>query len=99
MLEVTVNVNREQILAQVHAVRIKPKTKRVKDGTICTYKIMFNNEQVDTMTGAYGCGIDLAIEMLKRFDKTRYMMLYMAKAEESMAASLGVPAPMIGKNK
>ncbi len=67
MLEVTVNVNREQILAQVHAVRIKPKTKRVKDGTICTYKIMFNNEQVDTMEGAYGCSLSLAIKLLEHF--------------------------------
>ncbi len=82
MLEVSININRKQILAQVHAVRIKPKTKHVKDGTICTYNIMFNNEHVDTMTGAYGCGIELAIEMLKRYDKTRYMIIYMAKMEQ-----------------
>ncbi len=99
MLEVTINVNREQILAQVHAVRIKPKTKHVKDGTICTYKIMFNNVQVDTMIGAYGCGIDLAIEMLKRFDKARYMMIYLAKTEKAIGESLGVSASMVGKSK
>ena len=82
MLEVSVNINREISLAQIHAVRISPKSKTVKDGTICTYKIMFMNEHVDTMKGQYGCGIDLAIQMLKQYDKERYMMLYLIKQEE-----------------
>ncbi len=99
MLEVNVNINREINLATIAAVRIKPRGKTVKDGTVCTYKIMFNNVQVDTMEGAYGCGVELAIEMLKRFDKTRYMMIYLARTEKDVADSLGVPASIIGENK
>ncbi len=45
---------------------------------------MFNNTKVDQMKGAYGCGIDLAIEILKRFNKEQYMMMYLIKQEEKL---------------
>jgi len=82
MLEVSVNINREVLLAQIHAVRVKPKTKKVKEGTVCTYKIMYNNVHVDTLEGAYGCGIKLAIAMLEKYDKERYMLIYLTKTEK-----------------
>ena len=73
MLEVTVNINREKIVAQLHAVRTKPKSNKVKDGTICTYNIVYANEVVGIMKGAYGCSVDLAIELLKRFKEDGHM--------------------------
>jgi len=76
MLEVSVNINREILLVKVHAVRIKPKGD-IKDGEICTYKIMFHNVHVDTIEGPYGCGIKLAIQILEKYDKDRYMLIYL----------------------
>ena len=73
MLEVTVNINREQIVAQLHAVRTKPKTKTVKDGTVCTYNIVYNNTVVGSMTGKYGCGVDLAIQLLERWKEDSHL--------------------------
>ncbi len=81
MLEVTVSINREVMVAQIHAVRISPKTNKVKDGTICTYDIMFNNVKVDTMRGDYGCGVGLAIQMLRQYDEVKYTLIYLEKME------------------
>lgn len=72
MLEVTVNINREKIVAQLHAVRTKPKGCKIEDGTMCTYNIVYKNEIVGEIEGPYGCGIDLAIELLKKFKKDEY---------------------------
>ena len=79
MLEVTVNINRQKIVAQLHAVRTNPKTKTVKEGTICKYNIVYNNIVVDFIEGKYGCGVDLAIELLKRYktSATRYKVISM----------------------
>ena len=73
MLEVTVNVNREKIIAQLHAVRTKPKTKTVKDGTVCTYNIVYDGTTVGTMTGKYGCGVNLAIALLEKWKEEGHM--------------------------
>ena len=67
ILEVSVNINRKQILAQLHAVRTKPKGCKIEDGTECTYNIVYSNHVVDTMTGKYGCGLDLAIKLLEKW--------------------------------
>ncbi len=45
---------------------------------------MFNDTKVDQMKGPYGCGINLAIELLKRFDKERYTMIYLNKQEKKL---------------
>ena len=73
MLEVSVNINREKILAQLHAVRTKPRGNSVKEGTICTYNIVYANEVVGVMKGAYGCSIDLAIKLLEKFKEDGHM--------------------------
>ncbi len=69
MLEVHVNINRKQTLATLHAVRTKPKTKTVKPGTICKYNIVYEGQVVGNMEGAFGCGIDLAIQLLEHWKK------------------------------
>jgi len=69
MLEVTVGINRKLTLAQLHAVRTKPKSDKIKNGTICTYDIVYDNTTVDAMQGAYGCGVDLAIQLLEKWKK------------------------------
>ena len=86
MLEVTVNINREQIVAQLHAVRTKPKTKNVKEGTMCTYNIVYNNTVVGSMTGKYGCGVDLAIALLEHWkeDGHIYRMVSVMKTIEEI---------------
>lgn len=78
MLEVTVNINREIIVAQLHAVRTKPKECKIKDGTICTYNIVYENITVGQLKGKYGCGIDLAIKLLEAFKKDSYLYKYIA---------------------
>ena len=86
MLEATISVNREKLLAQLHAVRTKPRGKTVKEGTICTYNVVVNNQVVDTMTGAYGCGIDLGIELLKKYrdNKTLYTAIVVMRKMEGV---------------
>ena len=73
MLEVHVNINREQTLATLHAVRTKPKSKKVREGTICTYNIVYEGVTVGSMEGAYGCGINLAIKLLEEYKKNQYI--------------------------
>ena len=84
MLEVSVNINREVIVVQLHAVRTKPKGCKIEKGVICTYDIVYNNVVVGQLKGAYGCGVDLAIELLKNFKKNNevYKMLSLYKAIE-----------------
>ncbi len=86
MLEVTVNVNREMIVAQLHAVRTKPKGCKVEKGTMCTYNIVYENRVVGTMEGAYGCGVDLAIKLLEKFkeDGLIYKTIAMYEMMEEM---------------
>ena len=80
ILEVTVNINREIIVAQLHAVRTKPKGKNcaIEKDTMCTYNIVYQNEVVGTMTGAYGCGIDLAIKLLEKFKEHGHIYKFIA---------------------
>ncbi len=84
MLEVYVGINREHTIANLHAVRTKPKTKTVKEGTICKYNIVYLGITVDNMEGSYGCGIDLAIKLLKKWKENQktYKMLAMIKLSE-----------------
>ncbi len=84
MLEVSVNVNREVTVAQLHAVRRLPKTKTVKDGIICTYDIVYMNVTVGTLKGAYGCGVNLAIQLLEKYrdNKDMYKTIAMIKLTE-----------------
>ena len=71
-------------LANVHCVRVKPKTKTVKTTTMCTYHIMYMNTHVDTIKGKFSCGIELAIQMLKQYDKDRYLLIALAKEPDSL---------------
>ena len=84
MLEVSVNINRKVIVAQLHAVRTKPKSKTVKPGTNCTYNVVYNDVVVDTMYGKYGCGVDLAIALLEKFKENNqmYKVIAMIKLTE-----------------
>ena len=80
MLRVTIDINGE-IIHQIHAVRTNPKTKTVKNGTICTYDIVYKGVTVDTMKGRYGCGVDLAIKLLERFKENSAIYSMLAKAK------------------
>ncbi len=80
MIEVSVGINRESYLAQIQAVRVKPK-RTPRDGELCTYNIMLMGEVVDTFKHNYGCGIEMAIEMLKRYDKKKYLYILLSKKE------------------
>ena len=73
MLEVSVNINREITVAQLHAVRKLPKSKTVKEGTVCTYDIIYLGIAVGSMKGKYGCGIDLAIQLLEKFKENHHL--------------------------
>ena len=73
MLEVSVNINREITVAQLHAVRKLPKSKTVKEGTVCTYDIIYLGTTVGNMKGKYGCGVDLAIQLLKKFKENHHL--------------------------
>ncbi len=85
MLRTTIDIN-GTIIEQLHAVRTKPKTKTVKEGTVCTYNIIYNDVIVDTMTGAYGCGINLAIQLLEKLrdNKNIYQTISIIKLSEEM---------------
>lgn len=71
-------------IATLHAVRTKPKTKNVEDGVICTYDVVYNNVIVGSITGAYGCGVDLAIKLLEEWKENseNYKLLSIYKKIE-----------------
>ncbi len=85
MLRVAVDINGKVDVAILTAVRTHPKTKTVEEGTMCTYTIYYSGEPVDYMKGVYGCGVDLAIQLLERYKKnatlfkTKAMILKMEK--------------------
>ena len=97
MLEVTVNINREVMIAQLHAVRTRPKTKVVKDGTVCTYNVVLNNHVVDTMKGTYGCGIDLGIKLLELYkEKEKIISGSNSTFKSAMSKTLSQPITLAG---
>ena len=51
---------------------------------MCTYHVMYMNTHVDTIKGKFGCGIELAIQMLKQYDKDRYMLIALAKEPDRL---------------
>ncbi len=85
MLRVTIDIN-GNIIEQIHAVRTKPKTKTVKEGTVCTYDIVYKGVTVDRMTGSYGCGSTLASQLLDKLrgNKKIYDMVAIVKLTEDM---------------
>ncbi len=91
MLEVSININRKVWVVEIHAVRTKPKTKTVKKGTECTYNIVYNDQVVDKMTGAYGCGVDLAIKLLEKWKENadKYKMISICKTIEKETKNNG----------
>jgi len=86
MLRVAVDINGEVDVATLTAVRTKPKTKTVKDGTMCTYNIVYNNTVVGNMKGTYGCGVDLAIQLLEQWKENSdvYKFISFYKTMEKM---------------
>ncbi len=69
MLRVKVDINGEVDIATLAAVRTHPKTDIVKDGTMCSYDIYFQGEQVGYTRCIYGNGIELAIQLLELYKK------------------------------
>ena len=76
MLEVTVNINRKIIVAQLHAVRTHPRGKTLKKDTECTYNVVYDGVTVGIIRGKYGCGIDLAIKLLEDFKENGEIYKY-----------------------
>jgi len=84
MMEVTVSINREVMVAQLHCVRTKPKTETVKKGVLCTYDIVYLNVVVGQMKNRYGCGVNLAIQLLEKYrdNNEMYKTIAMIKLTE-----------------
>ncbi len=85
MLRVSIDINGD-IMDQIHCVRTKPKTKTIKEGTVCTYNVVYNGVTVDIITGAYGCGVNLAIQLLEKLkeNRSKYKKIAMIKLTEDM---------------
>jgi hypothetical protein len=65
MIEVSININRENTIASVQAVRKRP-LHNVEPGDVCTYQLYINEKPINYhFDFPYGDGVGLALEMLR----------------------------------
>ena len=92
MIAVQVSINNRTTVVSTSAVRTYPKSKKPREGTMCTYKMRIYNQNVGTMKHAFeDCGIGLAKAMLDYFgtftkeevETFKTMALYDAIAKEA----------------
>ena len=78
MLKVTVNINNKFKLADLHVVRTTPKYPKQEE--VCSYDFYIDKIKVDKIMFPYGDGIELSIEMLKKYNenKKKYDLIVLA---------------------
>lgn len=82
MIAVDVKINNTTEVAHLSATRIYPKDREPEDGEECEYQLKYWNEPVGTLRHRYGCGISLAIEMLKYYASNEQFIKHVAMKQK-----------------
>ena len=69
MINVSITINNRKTIASISAVRVYPKSKNPRHGTVCRYKMYIYGEYIGMIEYQFNeCGINLAREMLDYYE-------------------------------
>ena len=70
MIGVQVRINNSELVANIQAIRIKPKGRTPEPGEMCHYQIRIYNQNFKTLAFPFGDAIALAHKMLDMYSNT-----------------------------
>lgn len=100
MLEVQLkaNINKQTIIADMHAVRVFPTVKTPEYKEVCTYSLRQGNTEVGTLFHPYGDAMGLIIAMMEYYRDNKEFVDY-ATAKEKLPNNMMLNSKDLGHGR